>query len=251
MLLRGWKHYLFDQWGRPYLDAYNNVPHVGHAHPRLQARVSEQLKRLNTNTRYLHPAQSALSRKIISKMPEKLCVCYLVNSGSEANELALRLSRAHTGGKDIITLNHGYHGNTTGAIDISAYKFNASGGVGKPEWVWLVDLPDVYGGRYRQPQDDCAQLYSNQVDDAVAGIKSTGGKLAGFIAETFPSVGGQIIPPDGYLDHVYQKIRAAGGICIADEVQTGLGRLGEYYFAFEQQKVVPDIVVLGKPIGNE
>jgi len=250
MFLRGWKHYLFDQWGRPHLDAYNNVPHVGHAHPRLQERISEQLKRLNTNTRYLHPAQSALSSKIVSRMPDGLCVCYFVNSGSEANELALRLSRAHTSGKDIITPNHGYHGNTTGAIDISAYKFNAPGGVGKPDWVWLVDLPDVYSGKYRQAQDDCTQLYSQQVDDAIAGINQAGGKLAGFIAETFPSVGGQIIPPDGYLDKVYQKIRAAGGICIADEVQTGLGRLGEYYFAFEQQKVVPDVVVLGKPIGN-
>jgi len=250
MLLRGWKHHLFDQWGRPHLDAYNNVPHVGHAHPRLQARISEQLKRLNTNTRYLHPAQSALSSKIISKMPDELCVCYFVNSGSEANELALRLSRAHTSGKDIITPNHGYHGNTTGAIDISAYKFNAPGGLGKPDWVWLVDLPDGYGGKYRQGLDDCARLYSEQVDDAIAGINHAGGKLAGFIAETFPSVGGQIIPPEGYLDKVYKKIRAAGGLCIADEVQTGLGRLGEFYFAFEQQKVIPDIVVLGKPIGN-
>jgi 4-aminobutyrate aminotransferase-like enzyme/Ser/Thr protein kinase RdoA (MazF antagonist) len=250
MLLRGWKHYLFDQWGRPYLDAYNNVPHVGHAHPRLQTLVSEQLKRLNTNTRYLHPAQSALARKITSKTPKHLSVCYFVNSGSEANELALRLSRAHSGGKDMVTPDHGYHGNTTGAIDISAYKFNAPGGVGKPDWVQLVDIPDVYGGKFRQPDADCAQLYSDQVDDAIANINNAGGRLAGFIAETFPSVGGQIVPPDGYLDRVYRKIRAAGGVCIADEVQTGLGRLGEYYFAFEQQKVLPDIIVLGKPIGN-
>ena len=250
MLMRGWKHYLFDQWGRPYLDAYNNVPHVGHANSRLQARISEQLKRLNTNTRYLHPAQSALARKVTSKMPEQLSVCFFVNSGSEANELALRLSRAFTGGKDMVTLDHGYHGNTTGAIDISAYKFNAPGGVGKPDWVWLMDIPDVYGGRFRQPEADCTHLYSEQVDEVIVGINQAGGKLAGFIAETFPSVGGQIIPPQGYLQCVYRKIRAAGGLCIADEVQTGLGRLGEYYFAFQQQEVVPDIVVLGKPIGN-
>ena len=250
MLLRGWRHYLFDQWGRPYLDAYNNVPHIGHANPRLQARISEQLKRLNTNTRYLHPAQSALARKLTSKMPEQLSVCFFVNSGSEANELALRLARAVTGGKHMVTLDHGYHGNTTGAIDISAYKFNAPGGVGKPDWVWLMDIPDVYGGKFRQPETDCAHLYSQQVDDAINGITQVGGKLAGFIAETFPSVGGQVIPPKGYLQSVYRKIRAAGGLCIADEVQTGLGRLGEYYFAFQQQEVLPDIVVLGKPIGN-
>jgi len=250
LLLRGWQHYLFDQCGRPYLDVYNNVPHVGHSHPRLQSVVSEQLKRLNTNTRYMHPAQSAFARKLLAKMPEQLCVCYFVNSGSEANELALRLSRAYTGGRGMITPDHGYHGNTTGAIDISAYKFNAAGGVGNPDWVWLVDIPDVYGGQFRQPQSDCALHYSNQIDDALAGINDAGGKLAGFIAETFPSVGGQIVPPKGYLDRVYRKIRSAGGVCIADEVQTGLGRLGEYYFAFEHQEVVPDIVVLGKPVGN-
>ena len=226
------------------------MPHIGHANPRLQARISEQLKRLNTNTRYLHPAQSALARKLTSKMPEQLSVCFFVNSGSEANELALRLARAVTGGKHMVTLDHGYHGNTTGAIDISAYKFNAPGGVGKPDWVWLMDIPDVYGGKFRQPETDCAHLYSQQVDDAINGITQVGGKLAGFIAETFPSVGGQVIPPKGYLQSVYRKIRAAGGLCIADEVQTGLGRLGEYYFAFQQQEVLPDIVVLGKPIGN-
>ncbi len=250
MFLRGWKHHLFDQWGRPYLDVYNNVPHVGHAHPRIQAVVSEQLKRLNTNTRYLNPAQSAFAKALKRKLPEQLSICYFVNSGSEANELALRLSRAHTKGVDMITPDHGYHGNTTGAVDISAYKFNAPGGVGQPDWVSLVDIPDSYAGKYRASDDACAELYANQVDAAITKIEKSGRRLAGFIAETFPSVGGQIIPPSGYLQRVYEKVRAAGGVCIADEVQTGLGRLGEYYFAFEQQRVVPDIVVLGKPIGN-
>lgn len=138
MLLRGWQHHLFDEWGRPYLDAYNNVPHVGHAHPRIQAVAADQLRRMNSNTRYLHPAQSAFAEKIISKMPDALSVCFFVNSGSEANELALRLARAKSGGKDMVTPDHGYHGNTTGAIDISAYKFNAKGGVGQPDWVQLV-----------------------------------------------------------------------------------------------------------------
>ena len=250
MLLRGWQHYLFDQWGRPYLDAYNNVPHVGHAHPRIQSVVSRQWSQLNTNTRYLHPSHSAFAERLQSKLPDSLSVCYFVNSGSEANELALRLSRAHTGAKDIITPDHGYHGNTTGAIDISAYKFNAAGGVGQADWVHLVDIPDSYAGTYRHPNPDCAIHYANQVDDAIARLQANGCNLAGFIAETFPSVGGQVIPPDGYLAQVYRSVRAAGGVCIADEVQTGLGRLGDYYFAFEQQQVVPDIVVLGKPVGN-
>jgi len=252
MFVRGWRHHLFDVWGRPFLDAYNNVPHVGHAHPRIRRVVCEQLGRMNSNTRYLHPAQKAFAEKLIGKMPvgSGLEVCFFVNSGSEANELALRLARAATGGYDMITPDHGYHGNTTGAIDISAYKFNKPGMGGRKEWVHLVDVADDYRGRFRENEPDPAALYAAQIDEALMAIEERGGRLAGFIAETFPSVGGQIIPPKGYLQQVYMRIREAGGICIADEVQTGLGRLGEYYFAFEQQQVVPDIVVLGKPIGN-
>ncbi|MFA3920732.1 aminotransferase class III-fold pyridoxal phosphate-dependent enzyme [Ruegeria hyattellae] len=250
MLVRGWRHHLFDEWGRPYLDAYNNVPHVGHAHPRLQAVATDQLGRVNTNTRYLHPAQTAFADKLLSKLPKPLQVCFFVNSGSEANELALRLARAHSGAKGIVTPDHGYHGNTTGAIDISAYKFNAPGGIGPSDWVELVEVADDYRGRFRR--DDCerASKFADLVDPAIAALVEKGHGLAGFIAETFPSVGGQIIPPVGYLPAVYEKVRAAGGVCIADEVQTGLGRLGEHYFGFEQQGAVPDIVVLGKPIGN-
>ncbi len=250
MLLRGWKHHLFDEWGRPYLDSYNNVPHVGHAHPRIQAVAADQLKRMNSNTRYLHPAQTEFANKILSKLPKELSVCFFVNSGTEANELALRLARAHSGGKDMITPDHGYHGNTTGAIDISAYKFNAPGGIGQPDWVHLVEVADDYRGSYRRGEPDIAEKYAALVDNAISAVAKRGGKLAGFIAETFPSVGGQIIPPKGYLPKVYERIRAAGGVCIADEVQTSLGRLGDYFFGFEEQCAIPDIVVMGKPIGN-
>ena len=250
MFLRGWKHHLFDEWGRPYLDAYNNVPHVGHAHPRVQAVAAGQLKRMNSNTRYLHPARTAFAEKILSKFPPSFEVCYFVNSGSEANELALRLARAHTSAKGIVTPDHGYHGNTTGAVEISAYKFNAAGGIGQVDWVELVDVADDYRGRFGRDDAQRAQTYADQVDHAIARLGAKNIPLGGFIAETFPSVGGQIIPPKGYLRAVYGKIRAAGGLCIADEVQTGLGRLGDYYFGFEHQDVVPDVVVLGKPIGN-
>jgi 4-aminobutyrate aminotransferase-like enzyme/Ser/Thr protein kinase RdoA (MazF antagonist) len=250
MFVRGWQHHLFDQWGRPWLDAYNNVPHVGHAHPRLRAVAADQLGRMNSNTRYLHRAQRDFAEKLISKMPPGLEVCFFVNSGSEANELALRLARAASFGYDIVTPDHGYHGNTTGCIDISAYKFNKPGMGGKKPWVHLVDVADDYRGGIRSDDPDCAARYAAQVDCALADVAARGGRLAGFICETFPSVGGQIIPPKGYLAGVYARIRAAGGICIADEVQTGLGRLGDHYFAFEQQDVVPDVVVLGKPIGN-
>ncbi|NRB18259.1 MAG: aminotransferase class III-fold pyridoxal phosphate-dependent enzyme [Rhodobacteraceae bacterium] len=250
MLVRGWKHHLFDEWGRPYLDAYNNVPHVGHAHPRIQAVAADQLKRINSNTRYLHPAQTAFADKILSKLPAPFEVCFFVNSGTEANELALRLARAHTGAKGMVTPDHGYHGNTTGVIDVSAYKFNAPGGSGQVDWVELVEVADDYRGSIKRDDADRAQKYADLVDPAIAALQNRGHAVAGFIAETFPSVGGQIIPPKGYLALVYQKIRAAGGVCIADEVQTGLGRLGDYYFGFEHQGAVPDIVVLGKPIGN-
>ncbi|WP_069301041.1 aminotransferase class III-fold pyridoxal phosphate-dependent enzyme [Neptunicoccus sediminis] len=250
MFLRGWKHHLFDEWGRPHLDAYNNVPHVGHAHPRIQAIAADQLMRMNSNTRYLHPAQTDFADTVLAKMPDPLSVCFFVNSGTEANELALRLAAAHSGGKDIITANHGYHGNTTGAIAISAYKFNAKGGVGQADWVQLVDVADDFAGPFRREDPDCADKYAAQIDEAIAAVTARGSKVSGWISEVFPSVGGQIIPPQGYLPQVYAKIRAAGGVCIADEVQTGLGRLGEHYFAFEQQGVTPDIVVLGKPIGN-
>ena len=250
MLVRGWKHHLFDEWGRPYLDAYNNVPHVGHAHPRLQAIASDQLKRINSNTRYLHPAQTAFAEKILSKLPDHLQICYFVNSGSEANELALRLARAHTGAKGMITPDHGYHGNTTGAVNISAYKFNKPGGVGQSDWVELVEMPDDYRGSFGRDDPERAQKFADLVDPAIVSLMAKGQGVAGFIAETFPSVGGQIIPPSGYLVAVYEKIRAVGGVCIADEVQTGLGRLGTHYFGFEHQDVLPDIVVLGKPIGN-
>jgi 4-aminobutyrate aminotransferase-like enzyme len=183
-------------------------------------------------------------------MPDQLAVRFFVHSGTEANELALRLARAHTGAKGMVTPDHGYHGNTTGVIDVSAYKFNAKGGVGQSDWVELVEVADDYRGSFGRDDADRAQKYADLVDPAIAALKDKGHGVAGFIAETFPSVGGQIIPPKGYLPAVYEKIRAAGGICIADEVQTGLGRLGDYYFGFEHQGALPDIVVMGKPIGN-
>lgn len=248
LFVRGWKHYLFDEWGRAYLDAYNNVPHVGHAHPRLHAVACDQLRRLNSNTRYLHPAQVEFASTLLAKMPPQLTHVFFVNSGSEGNELALRLARTHTGGKDMVTPDHGYHGNTTGAYDVSAYKFNKPGGGGRPEWVQLVPMADTYRGAHRGA--DAAERYAAHVDEALARIVARDGRLAGFIAETLPSVGGQIIPPRGYLRGVYERIRAAGGVCIADEVQTGLGRLGEFYWGFAQQDARPDIVVLGKPLGN-
>jgi 4-aminobutyrate aminotransferase-like enzyme len=249
-MVRGWKHYLFDQDGRCYLDAYNNVPHVGHCHPRLVAVAEKQMRRLNTNTRYLNPAQTDYAEALSATLPDGLDVCFFLNSASEANELALRLARAHTGALDTIVMQTGYHGNTNAAIDISDYKFGGPGGRGKADWVHVVPNPDPYRGEYKHGDNDAGRKYAAHVSAAIEGIQARGKSLAAFICETFPSVGGQIIPVEGYLRHVYTAVRAAGGLCIADEVQTGLGRIGSHFWAFETQGVVPDIVVLGKPIGN-
>mgnify|MGYP000085457949 CR=1 FL=1 len=266
-LVRGFKHYLFDQWGKPYLDAYNNVPHVGHCHPDVTTAVAHQTAMINTNTRYLHRLQKQLSDQILDLMPNDLDTVLFVPSGSEANELALRIARAYTGSDHIITPKCGYHGHTNAALAISDYKFSGPGGRGQASWVHTIDLADIY--RFDGSNEEAIAHYEQQLktllntpqtDGAITNhrkntriITKTDGashRPYSFISEIFPSVGGQIIPPKGYLSMIYENIRAHGGLIIGDEVQTGLGRLGHYMFGFEQQEVVPDIVVLGKPLGN-
>jgi 4-aminobutyrate aminotransferase-like enzyme len=269
-VVRGAMQYLFDEAGRSYIDAYNNVPHVGHCHPRVVEAAIGQMRALNTNTRYLDEHLARFAERLAGTMPEPLRICYFVNSGSEANELALRLARAHTRQRDLIVLDAAYHGNTTTLIEISPYKFNGPGGSGKPPWVHVVPVPDVYRGSYRRSAGlsaprrgperaalrrddadaDVGAKYADGVAQSIDQLRATGAGLCGFIAESCPSVGGQIMFPPGYLATVYRHVRDAGGVCIADEVQTAYGRIGTHFYAFEEQAVVPDIVVLGKPIGN-
>ena len=232
-IVRGSMQYLYDDEGRQYLDAYNNVAHVGHCHPKVVEAALQQMQTLNTNTRYLHDTILTYAERLTSTLPEPLRVCYFVNSGSEANELAVRLARAHTKARDMIVLDHAYHGNTTTLVDLSPYKHDGPGGDGPPPWVHKVPLPRSHGD-------------SARVADAIESIE----RLCGFIAESLPSVAGQIVLPQGYLNEVYAVVRAAGGVCIADEVQTGFGRIGTHFWGFESYGVVPDVVVLGKPIGN-
>jgi 4-aminobutyrate aminotransferase-like enzyme/Ser/Thr protein kinase RdoA (MazF antagonist) len=248
-IVRGSMQYLYDEAGCQYLDAYNNVAHVGHCHPAVVQAGQEQMALLNTNTRYLHDAINSYAERLTSTLPAPLSVCFFVNSGSEANELALRLARAHTRARDLVVLEHAYHGNTTTLIDISPYKHDGPGGSGPPEWVHKVPLPDVYRGLYRSDAK-AAEKYADHVDHVIDNLKKGGLGLSAFIAESLPSVAGQIVFPAGYLKLVYQAVRAAGGVCIADEVQTGYGRIGSHFWGFESQDVVPDIIVLGKPIGN-
>lgn len=242
-IVRGWRQYLYDETGRAYLDVYNNVPLVGHSHPRVVQAAQKQIALLNTNTRYLHDNLTRYAERLTALMPHPLRVCYFLNSASEANELALRLARAHTGRENIIVLEGAYHGHTTSLIDISPYKFNGPGGGGAKPWVRVAPVPDDYRGPYKRDDADAGRKYAGHLAPLVEGA-------AAFIAESLPSVAGQIVLPPGYLTDVYRQIRSAGGVCIADEVQVGFGRLGRWMWGFEMQDVVPDIVVLGKPMGN-
>ena len=233
-IVRGEMQYLYDDEGRRYLDAYNNVAHVGHCHPRVVAAATEQMRLLNTNTRYLNDLIVRYAERLTATLPDRLSVCYFVNSGSEANELAVRLARAHTKARDMIVLEHAYHGNTTTLIDLSPYKHDGPGGSGPPAWVHKVSWHDA-----------------QEVVEVVTRLKQEGRDLCGFIAESMPSVAGQIVLPTDFLARAYEAVRAAGGVCIADEVQTGYGRIGLHFWAFDYYDGVgPDIVVLGKPIGN-
>ncbi len=247
-IVRGWKQYLYDEQGRAYVDCYNNVPHVGHAHPRVVRAVSAQLATLNTNTRYLQDQLVRYADALAAQLPDPLGVCFFTASGSEANELALRLARAHTGARDLVVMDSAYHGHTTTLIDISPYKHSGPGGMGAPDWVHPSPIPDVYRGAHRG--GDAGPAYAREVFAAIDAIRERGRGLCGYIAETCPSVGGQLLLPEGYLPEVYRAVREAGGVCIVDEVQTGFGRIGTHFWAFEAHDVVPDIVVLGKPIAN-
>ncbi len=249
-MLRGWRQYLFDDTGRRYLDTVNNVAHVGHEHPRVVRAGQRQMAVLNTNTRYLHDNILQFTEALLATFPPELSVAYLVNSGSEANELALRLAKTCTGQQDMIAVQVGYHGNTQACVDVSSYKFDGPGGKGRPPRVQIVPLPDAFRGLHRGHTEATGLAYADYVDQAVQNIKAQGRKPAGFICESVISCGGQIPLPPGYLKAAVRAVRAAGGLYIADEVQTGCGRHGRHFWAFEEHGVTPDIVTIGKPIGN-
>jgi 4-aminobutyrate aminotransferase-like enzyme len=247
-IVRGFGQYLYNENGHRFIDAYNNVAHVGHAHPRVVRAVSDQLATLNTNTRYLQEQLTAYAEALTATLPSDLSVCFFTASGSEANELALRLARNYTNARDLIVMDAAYHGHTTTLIDISPYKYNGPGGHGPPDWVHASPIPDIY--RNRDYTGEPGAWFAAHVEKIIDHLRQQDRGLCGYIAETCPSVAGQIMLPRGYLAGVYDAVRAAGGVCIADEVQTGFGRIGSHFWAFEQHNVVPDIVVLGKPIAN-
>ena len=249
-IVRGWMQYLYDETGRAYLDLYNNVAHVGHSHPRVVEAVRCQLALLNTNTRCLHDSLARYAERLSALMPDPLQVCFFVNSASEGNELALRLARTHTKQNVIIVLGGAYHGHTTSLIDVSPYKFNGPGGDGPKPWVHTAPIADDYRGPYKRDDPDAGKKYAEHVAQIIQHLTTKGSGPAAFLVESLPSVAGQIVFPPGYLADAFEHVRSAGAVCIADEVQVGFGRSGTHFWGFETQGVVPDIVVLGKPIGN-
>ncbi|XP_061816940.1 ethanolamine-phosphate phospho-lyase isoform X1 [Nerophis lumbriciformis] len=251
-IVRARGQYMYDERGQRYLDCINNVAHVGHCHPDVVKAGAEQMEVLNTNSRFLHDNLVLYAQKLQATLPEELSVFYFVNSGSEANDLALRLARQYAASQDIITLDNAYHGHVTSLIEISPYKFHHLSNGPLSPFVHVASSPDVYRGKYRRDHPDPATAYADEVRDIVERVQNKGGKVAAIIAESLQSCGGQVIPPAGYFQQVAQHVRKAGGLFIADEVQVGFGRVGTHFWAFQLQgdDFVPDIVTMGKPIGN-
>ena len=247
-ILTGRGQYLYDYNGRPFLDLYNNVCHVEHCHPKVVEAGQKQMAQLNTNTRYLYDGLTAYAQRLCDTLPDDLDTCFFVNSGSEANELALRIARTVTNAKDMLVVDNAYHGHTSAMVDISPYKFMGNGGRGEPaSWVHVVPVADGYRGKFKGSDKETGLSYADDVKNILAGLDRP---VAGFITESLLCCGGQVIPPKGYFKAVFDHVRSHGGLCIVDEVQVGFGRVGTHFWGFETQDVTPDIVVMGKPMGN-
>lgn len=251
-IVRAEAQYMYDEKGNQYLDCINNVAHVGHCHPEVVQAAMEQMAVLNTNNRFLHDNLVLCAQKLAALFPEPLNVCFLVNSGSEANDLAMRLARAHTKNHDVVTLDHAYHGHLSSLIDISPYKCK---GTKLPEWVHVVPCPDVYRGKYPEsdyPGECLGKKYADDVKQVIKKARDNGRTISAFYAESLQSCGGQIIPPPNYLRNVIRYVHEAGAVFIADEVQVGFGRVGKHWWGFQLQgeDIIPDIVTVGKPMGN-
>ena len=246
-MVRSAFQYMYDADGNTFLDAYNNIPHVGHSHPKVVEAGKKQMAKLNTNTRYLFDELAIYAEKLLSYFPPELNKVFFVNSGSAASDLAIRMANNHTGSKHMMVMELGYHGNTQTSIEISDYKFNNPKGNGQKSHIIKTTIPDTYKGTYQRDKPNAAKLYGM---DAATQIKDSNVPISAFISEPIVGCAGQVPLPKGYLNEVYPAIRAQGGVCISDEVQTGFGRLGKHFWGFEASDVIPDMVILGKPIAN-
>lgn len=239
--------YMYDAFGNTFLDAYNNIPHVGHSHPKVVEAGQRQMAKLNTNTRYLYDLLPAYAEKLLAKFPSSLNRIFFVNSGSAASDLAVRMAKWYTQKEAIMVMEHGYHGNTQISIDISDYKFSNPKGQGQKNYILKTNLPDTYRGPFTQNDGTAGKAYAKEAIQKMYGFSQP---IAAFVAEPIVGCGGQVPLANGYLDALYPAIRQQGGVCISDEVQTGFGRVGDYFWGFERYGVVPDMVILGKPMGN-
>ncbi|XP_076458093.1 ethanolamine-phosphate phospho-lyase-like isoform X2 [Babylonia areolata] len=254
-IVRASGQYMYDDEGHKYLDCINNVGHVGHCHPKVVQAGSDQMHLLNTNSRFLHDNMVTLAKRLSATMSPKLSVVYFANSGSEANDLALRLAMHHTKKTEMLTMDRAYHGSVISLINVSPFKLDAmkDNVHKKPDYVHVVPCPDTYRGQYRDcdyPGEDLGAKYASDVDAIISGIQKNDKGVCCFIAESMQSCGGQLIYPEGYLRRVYESVHKAGGVCIADEVQVGFGRVGTHMWSYQVDGVEPDIVSLGKAMGN-
>ncbi|WP_095167431.1 aminotransferase [Pseudomonas sp. Irchel 3H3] len=246
---RGWRNHLIDMQGRSYLDMLNNVAVLGHGHPRMAAEASRQWSLLNTNSRFHYAAIAEFSERLLALAPDSMDRVFLVNSGSEANDLAIRLAWAYSGARDMLSVLEAYHGWTVGADAVStSIADNPQALSSRPDWVHPVTAPNTYRGEFRGP--DSAPDYVRSVEHHLARLDEQKRPLAGFICEPVYGNAGGISLPAGYLQQVYGLVRARGGVCIADEVQVGYGRMGKFFWGFEEQGVVPDIITMAKGMGN-
>ncbi|MGZ5394733.1 MAG: aminotransferase [Mycobacterium sp.] len=245
---RGWRNYLLSTRGRCYLDMVNNVTVLGHAHPRVADTAARQLRKLNTNSRFNYEAVVEFSERLAATLPEPLDTVFLVNSGSEASDLAIRLATAATGRRDVVAVREAYHGWTYGTDAVStSVADNPNALATRPDWVHTVESPNSFRGKYRGAE---AVRYAVDAVQQIEELIAAGRAPAGFICESVYGNAGGMALPDGYLQQVYAAVRAGGGLAISDEVQVGYGRLGEWFWGFQQQDAVPDVVSIAKSTGN-
>ncbi|MBI28780.1 MAG: aspartate aminotransferase family protein [Pelagibacteraceae bacterium] len=241
--------YLYDINGKKYLDAIGNINIVGHCNDHVVESIYKQASILNTNTRYLYNIMEEYSEKLLKYFPKKLSVIYFVCSGSEANDLALRMANNFTNGSEYIVIDNAYHGHTDSLINLSPYKFKSKGGQGRNSNVHILDMPDAVRGKYRFNENQWINKYINEGKELIDNV-AFNKKISAFFSESILGCGGQIILPPNYLKQIFNKIKSNNGVCVSDEVQTGFGRIGKNFWAFEEQKVIPDICTVGKPMGN-
>jgi 4-aminobutyrate aminotransferase-like enzyme len=246
-LVRGEDVWLYDAEGRSYLDAYNNVAHVGHCHPDVVEAISRQAGQLNTNTRYLHETVLDFSEQLSATLPTGLDVCFYVNSGSEANDIAWQMAKAYTGNTGVIVLDQAYHGITEATAWMSPSEYDAAS---RPDHLETLESPDTYRGRLRGDEPGVGRVYAENCDQAIACLAHRDLRPAALMIDSGTSSCGILELPEGYASAVASKVRSAGGVYIADEVQVGVGRSGSHFWGFEAFEVQPDIVTIGKPIGN-